>query len=94
MNLLLDTHIWIWALIQPEKLTGVILNQLKSKSNELWLSPISVWEALVLLEKQRIKIDLPSQEWLSQALERSKVTEAPLTFDVAARLFHVFLIEL
>jgi PIN domain nuclease of toxin-antitoxin system len=48
MKLLLDTHIWIWALLDPARLSADVRAALESPDNEVWLSPISVWEALVL----------------------------------------------
>ena len=49
--------------------------------SELWLSPISVYEALTLHEKGRL--DLPSDlsAWLAGAT--SGTTEAPLTHEIA-----------
>jgi len=45
VKLLLDTHIWLWALLEPEKLARRVRDALGLGENELWLSPISVWEA-------------------------------------------------
>lgn len=42
MKLLLDTHIWIWGVASPDRLTRRVKTALGSASNELWLSPISV----------------------------------------------------
>ena len=48
MRLLLDTHIWLWSLIEPERLGKRTRNELRDPENELWLSPVSTWEALTL----------------------------------------------
>src|SRR5579864_7146185 len=45
MKLLLDTHIWIWALHSPERLDRAVRRQLERAENELHLSPVSIWEA-------------------------------------------------
>jgi hypothetical protein len=58
MNLLLDTHIWLWNDLQPEKISSQIALELASPSNELWLSPVSIWELALLLEKKRITIPM------------------------------------
>jgi PIN domain nuclease of toxin-antitoxin system len=42
MRLLLDTHIWLWSLLEPERLGKRAANALKNPDNELWLSPISI----------------------------------------------------
>jgi PIN domain nuclease of toxin-antitoxin system len=56
MNLLLDTHIWIWNDLQPEKISSLVAKELASASNELWLSPVSIWELILLIEKKRLSL--------------------------------------
>ena len=48
MGLLLDTHIWLWSLLDPDRLGDTTTHALRSREHELLLSPISVWEALLL----------------------------------------------
>jgi PIN domain nuclease of toxin-antitoxin system len=51
MKLLLDTHIWLWSVLEPERLSRRVSKEIQDMSNELWLSPISVWELIVLWQK-------------------------------------------
>lgn len=85
MKLLLDTHIWIWALNNPKKLNRKVRLALGSPKNELWLSPISVWEFLLLCERKRIKLhaNTKPQQWLESAFLKTPIIEAPLTREVA-----------
>lgn len=83
MKLLLDTHIWLWSLLEPERLTRRVAAALRSASNELWLSPISIWETMQLLERGRVEIDSEPSEWLYEMLRAASLREAPLTHDVA-----------
>ena len=84
MRLLLDTHIWIWGLVAPERLSLVVRQALTDPDHELWLSAVSVWEALVLIRKGRLRVTGPSgAAWVAQALARSPVHEAPLSFAIA-----------
>ncbi len=83
MKLLLDTHIWLWALLEPERLTPAVRAALESADNELWLSPISVWEALVLAERGRLVPSAPAAEWIQQMVRAIPRREAPLTHDIA-----------
>ena len=48
MKLLLDTQIWLWLALEPERLRPEVAERLSDPKNELWLSPISVWEVLLL----------------------------------------------
>lgn len=83
MKLLLDTHIWLWSLLEPEKLTRPVARALRSEKNELWLSPISTWEALLLAEHGRIVLEPTAEEWLSEVFRRAPMREAPITHAVA-----------
>ena len=47
MNLLLDTHVWLCGLLEPERLRLETRAALGDTTNRLYLSPVSVWEALL-----------------------------------------------
>ena len=81
MRLLLDTHIWLWSLQNPQRLGTRVLHELRDPANERWLSPISTWEALTLHAKGRISLpgDLPA--WVTKAT--APLREAPLTHEIA-----------
>ncbi|HWX40531.1 MAG TPA: type II toxin-antitoxin system VapC family toxin [Blastocatellia bacterium] len=83
MRLLLDTHIWLWSLGDPSRLGKNVVSALQSKDNELWISPITLWEVLVLADKNRISLTAPVEDWLAQALRTVPVKEAPVTNEVA-----------
>jgi PIN domain nuclease of toxin-antitoxin system len=83
MRLLLDTHIWLWNHLEPERLAKHLVSQLDNEANELWLSPLSVWEALLLSVKRRITLEPTAEEWIALALSKVPMKEAPLTNEVA-----------
>jgi PIN domain nuclease of toxin-antitoxin system len=86
MKLLLDTHIWIWIALEPQRINRRVVAQLNNAENELWLSPISIWEAMLLHRKGRLKIPEGFSTWVTRALTGASFKEAPVTFDVAAVL--------
>ena len=65
------------------------MQALRNQANELWLSPISVWEALTLNFKGRIRLGTDLNKWLKHATAGMK--EAPLTYEIAlaARRFEM-----
>ena len=81
MRLLLDTHIWLWSLRSPELLGKRVQHEMRSPDNELWLSPISTWEALLLHRKKRLYLGLDLARWAEIAT--AKFQEAPITRDIA-----------
>lgn len=67
MNLLLDTHIWLWSLLEPVRLRPKVVAALTAKGAERWLSPLSIWEALLLIERKRVEVDRPGEAWIREA---------------------------
>ena len=83
---MLDTHVWLWSLGEPHRLSRRVAKELDNRQNELWLSPISIWEAFLLFKKKRVQISTDFTTWLANSLSDLPVIEAPLTFDVARTL--------
>ena len=79
MNLLLDTHIWIWSKLDPKRIGKRAARELSNNDNDLWLSPVSVWEALALMQKGRIRVADPLA-WVERAADQLR--EAPLTQEI------------
>jgi len=87
MNLLLDTHIWIWSVGARKHLASRVLRELANKENQLWLSPISIWEVQFLYRKRRIELEgMDVETWTRRALETRPLNEATLTIDVALEI--------
>jgi PIN domain nuclease of toxin-antitoxin system len=80
LKLLLDTHVWLWALSEPSRLTRRVREEIRRPENELWLSPVSTWEALLLNARGRIRLPVNLTEWLAQStapLHRSQHPQMP-----------------
>jgi PIN domain nuclease of toxin-antitoxin system len=83
VRLLLDTHVWVWSLLEPHRLAAKVRRRLENGADSLWLSPISVWEACLLAERGRLELDRPVGAWVDAALQAAPVRDAPLTRQVA-----------
>jgi PIN domain nuclease of toxin-antitoxin system len=83
MKLLLDTHIWIWMVLEPTRLSRRVARALDDVENQLWLSPISVWELLMLTRKGRVQLDDDAVSWTRRTMQQLQLHEAPLTTEVA-----------
>ncbi len=86
MNLLLDTHIWIWNETAPEKLSSEINRELANPNNQLWLSPVSIWEMTILLEKKRVELKQDFRIWAVESMTDLQLREATITWEVAQEL--------
>lgn len=83
MKLLLDTHIWLWYLLGNKRLSTNLQTIIADETTELWLSPISVWETLILAEKGRISLQPNAVKWIDLALNTLEIREAPLVRQIA-----------
>ena len=83
MKLLLDTHIWIWMVLEPTRLSRRVARALDDVENQLWLSPISVWELLMFTRKGRVQLDDDAVSWTRRTMQQLQLHEAPLTTEVA-----------
>jgi PIN domain nuclease of toxin-antitoxin system len=83
MRLLLDTHIWLWSVLEPARLSKRVKTALANPAHELWVSPISTWELLLLCRKGRVVLEPDAATWIAAAYSRSPFKEATVTHDVA-----------
>jgi PIN domain nuclease of toxin-antitoxin system len=83
MRLLLDTHIWLWYLLADDRLSGELKSLITNPTNELWLSPISIWETVILAEKRRISLQPNTSEWINLSLQKLETREAVLNHEIA-----------
>ena len=83
MKLLLDTHIWVWSALDRARLSSRLIAALENPNNELWLSPLSLWEVLTLCQKNRLMLNPNPQAWIANTLDAAPMREAPITYQVA-----------
>ncbi len=85
MNLLLDTHAWIFAATRSERLTDAARQALCDGGNRLFLSSISVWEAVLLAQRGRLGLVREPLDWVREVLRRVPAAQLPITHDIAIR---------
>lgn len=85
MKYLLDTHIWIWSVSKPERLSEEVKSILTDDSNELFISSISFWEFMVLVEKGRITISKSTNEWIRDAISDPNIEEIAIDKRIAIK---------
>ncbi len=83
MRLLLDTHVFIWVVTADRKLGRKAKRLLEKADTEIWLSPITLWECLVLDRIGRVRLEPTPLRWIRDALAEYPFREAPLNHEVA-----------
>ena len=82
VNMLLDTHIWIRWLLNSDPIPTSLKNKIES-ANNVYISAISCWEAILLEQKQRIKLPISNEKWLIEATTHSGISVLPITCDIS-----------
>lgn len=62
MRFLLDNHIWLWSFREPHKLSSEIHKAITDPEAVRFISPVSIWEVMILLEKKRLKLSAAFRE--------------------------------
>ncbi|MFH7244651.1 MAG: type II toxin-antitoxin system VapC family toxin [Spirulina sp.] len=83
MKLLLDTHIWLWYTLGDDQLSDTLRSLIPQTDTELWVSPISLWEVMLLDEKGKIALSDDPAAWIEKSLDALQILEAPLTGEIA-----------
>jgi PIN domain nuclease of toxin-antitoxin system len=47
VNYLLDTHILLWTLVDPDKVPGPMRRLVEDSANRVWFSAVSIWEIAI-----------------------------------------------
>jgi len=47
MNIIIDTHIYLWSLSEPEKIEPAKRSELETRSNTIYVSSISMIEIMI-----------------------------------------------
>jgi PIN domain nuclease of toxin-antitoxin system len=82
-KLLLDTHILLWSLLEPERLSDNVTGEMENPVNEIWISPITTWEIIILAEKGRVELNDEPVVWMQKVLSSMPFKQATLNHEVA-----------
>jgi PIN domain nuclease of toxin-antitoxin system len=83
MKLLLDTHAFIWSILEPEKLPATVTSTVEDSTSEVFVSAISLWEIAIKTRINKIHlIDLSTDELIPSA-KKMGFQLIPLTPDEA-----------
>lgn len=84
--LVVDTHVLLWTLFEPEQLTEDIKNHiaLAQEHNQLLVSSICLWEIAMLYSKKRIRIYEPIKGFLAAIVNIQGLKIKDISPEVAA----------
>ena len=83
--IVLDTHVWVWWVHQDDRLPTKSRSFITQHETRLiGISAISCWEVAKLVERGRLRLPLPADQWLHAALAYPGVKLLDLAPDIAA----------
>jgi len=85
-RLVLDTHIALWLDGGDERLqlpTRKLVDECWKAGGVILFSAVSAWEIALLVDRERIELDVPVEAWLERFLDRPGVEAVPLSHAAA-----------
>ena len=86
MNLLFDTHIFIWWDSEPERLPDTIRQALADPTNHLTLSVASLWEMQIKIQLGKLTPRQPLNETVAHHKQVNHLQILPVHFNHVERL--------
>ena len=83
MNVLLDTHTFLWLDSDAAKLSAVAMNYLTDPANRLLLSVVSVWEVTIKVAISKLTLRTDLATIVAEQTQRNPITVLPITLDHA-----------
>jgi PIN domain nuclease of toxin-antitoxin system len=87
MNLLLDTHTFIWWADEPEKLSVDSRQALEDENNRLLLSLVSIWEMQIKIQLGKMKLKQPLRNLIESQEQANELEIVPITRE------HIFALD-
>lgn len=86
MRFLIDTHVWLWAVGEPERLRRSAVDQITSAESSVIFSAVSAWEIAIKFSRGRLKLPIPPEDLLMSQLEIFGMTALPVSLPHALRV--------
>lgn len=85
--IVIDTHILIWLVSDPDKLSSKAQKLLKEEEKEgvMLVSSISIWEIYLLVEKGRLSLSMDTDSWVEKLEQLPFLQFVPVDNRIAAK---------
>ena len=86
MTYLLDTHVWLWMLGDPERIRPDLVAELRANQTRLLLSAASSWEIAVKWAVGRLSLPEPPATYVPSRMQRTNVEPLAVTHSHALQV--------
>lgn len=74
MEILIDTHVWLWWITAPDRLRTGAIDMLNDRRNTIYLSAASVWEVVIKHARGKLQLPVPPAEFVPSRMARDGIT--------------------
>ncbi|MBD2652562.1 type II toxin-antitoxin system VapC family toxin [Synechocystis sp. FACHB-383] len=78
MRILLDTHIFLWFISGDTQLSADVRDAIRDPDNEVYLSSVSVWEAIVKYQLGKLPLPESPETYLPKQRELHQIASLAL----------------
>jgi len=82
MELLLDTHVFLWFISGNSKLPSPWVDLIRNVENHVFLSVVSIWESVIKYEIGKLELPYPPNDYLPNQRKRHEISS--LSIDEAS----------
>jgi PIN domain nuclease of toxin-antitoxin system len=79
MKYLLDTTVFVWSLMEPERLNALAFATLEDNSHEMFLSAVTSWEIIIKSAIGKMKLPKEPAQFVAEALGRFSIQPISVT---------------
>lgn len=91
MRLLLDTHVFLWLMTEPTRLSTAAAAACDDDENSLHLSVASFWEIQIKSQRGKLDLDLPLEQIVSEQTADDRFRLLPIAIRHVLALDHLAL---
>jgi PIN domain nuclease of toxin-antitoxin system len=86
MNLLLDTHVFLWFIIGSNQLSLNFRDSIQNHKNTVYLSVVSLWECIIKYQLGKLPLPESPEIYLPKQRERHKIDNLTIDEESVAQL--------
>lgn len=89
MKLLLDTHTFLWFVLNQAELSSTARNLIINPSNDIFLSPASYWEIAIKISIGKYQLPGPYDLWMNDQLLTNTIEVLSITIAHTAAIINL-----
>ena len=89
MNLLLDTHVWVWAVEEPGRLGPKARRLLENAANSRSVCAVSALEIARLIWSGDLVLRIPLAQWVRESLTDLRADSIAVTQEIAFEAYRL-----